>query len=278
MIDLHCHTTASDGILTPASLIDRAVLSGVSLISVADHDCIDGIAEAAARAYECGIELIPCVEFSVAWKGGDFHLLGYGVDVMNPALISAFEKLRMIRENRIPLIVSRLAAAGVDIDLSEVESEAKKAIPGKPHVARVLIRKGFVRNFDEAFGVWLGDGKPGDVPKDKLSPEEAFDLIRCAKGTAVMAHPKSLNLPDSGSFETFLQKFIPMGLSGVEVYASMHSDDEVSFYLSAVRKYSLAATGGSDFHGDKDETLGCYGSGRIIPESSLTELRQRMEG
>jgi hypothetical protein len=266
MIDLHCHTTASDGILLPAGLIDKAANEGISLIAVADHDNVDGLAEAASQAQRRGIQFIPCIEFSVQWKGGDFHLLGYGINAGNSELSAAMGRLRTIRENRIPLMVQRLNAAGLDVTLAEVLSEAAGAVPGKPHLARALIRKGIVRDIEEAFELWLGGGKPGDVPKEKLTPAEACSLIRKAGGKAVIAHPRSLRLKGD-SFDEFLQKYIPEGIDGVEAYAAMHDDADVAAYISAAQRAGLFVTGGSDYHGDKGETLGMYGKGRVVPES-----------
>jgi predicted metal-dependent phosphoesterase TrpH len=265
MTDLHCHTTASDGILSPSALIDMAASAGVSLLAVADHDCVDGLFSACERAQECGVRLITALEFSVEWQGGDFHLLGYGIDPENEELLAGLRRLRLIRETRVPVIVDRLCAAGVPLTLEEVMAEAAGAVPGKPHVARALVRKGLADDFAQAFDLWLSKGKPGNVPKEKIPPAEAFKLIHKAGGVAVVAHPVTLGLPRP-QFGEFLGRFIPEGLAGIEAYAEMHTDDDVLLYLSAASHAGLFVTGGSDFHGDKNERLGCYGSGRVIPD------------
>ena len=265
MTDLHCHSTASDGILSPSELVDRAASGGISLLAVADHDCVDGLAPAGARAQERGVRFITALEFSVEWHGGDFHLLGYGIDPASVELLAGLRSLRRIRENRVPVIVERLCAAGLSLTLEEVMAEAAGAVPGKPHVARALVRKGFADDFEQAFDLWLSKEKPGNVPKEKIIPAEAFRLIHEAGGVAVVAHPVTLGLAHP-QFHDFLSRYIPEGLAGVEAYAEMHSDDDVLFYLAAASKAGLFVTGGSDFHGDKGERLGCYGSGRMIPD------------
>lgn len=265
MIDLHSHTTASDGVLSPASLVARAASESIELLSIADHDTVDGLASAAAQAHDSGIRFIPSIELSVDWKGGDFHLLGYGIDPSNEELLDGLRALRSIREARIPRIVERLRGAGLPLSLDDVLGEAAGAVPGKPHVARAMVKKGLSRDFEHAFSEWLSHGKAGDVPKEKISPSGAFRLLRAAGGIPVIAHPVTLGT-DRAQFAAFLERFKAEGLRGVEAYAELHSDDDVAFYLDAASRAGLFVTGGSDFHGDKTERLGCYGHGRVIPD------------
>lgn len=277
MIDLHSHTTASDGVLAPAALVDRAASESIEILAIADHDTVDGLASASAQARTRGVRFIPSIELSVDWKGGDFHLLGYGLDPANAELLEGLRGLRSIREARIPRIVDRLRDAGLPLDLSDVISEAAGAVPGKPHVARAMVKKGIARDFEHAFDEWLAHGKAGDVPKEKISPAEAFRLLRAAGGVPVIAHPVTLGIGRS-QFGDFLDRFISEGLRGVEAYAELHGDDDVAFYLGEAARAGLFVTGGSDFHGDKDERLGCYGHERVIPDVCGTNLLAALEG
>ena len=216
------------------------------------------------------------IEFSVEWRGGDFYFFGYGIDCGNVEFCEGLCCFCLIRENRIFRIVERLQAAGLALSYADVMNEAAGAVPGKPHVARALVRRGFADSFEHAFDVWLSGGKPGDVSKEKISAEEAFRLIRISGGIAVVAHPISLGL-DRARFEEFLRRYIGEGLSGVEAYAEMHSDSDILFYREAAANAGLFVTGGSDFHGDKDEKLGCCGHGRVIPDVCGENLLSALE-
>jgi 3',5'-nucleoside bisphosphate phosphatase len=270
-IDLHCHTNASDGILSPAALVKKACDENIRTIAIADHDTVDGVDEAINEGNKCGMNVIPSIELSIDYPHGEFHLLGYYSDWNNADFLSGIAKIRESRERRIPLIVDRLRAVGIDITESEIIEESGGGSVGKPHVARVIVRKKYASSFEDAFDRFLGTGKPGDVPKEKMTPERGFDLIRSAKGIAVCAHPVSLSLSDS-DLESFLKKYIPLGLAGLECFSNMHSDDLVTRYCTIAQSLSLFITGGSDFHGDKHETLGCYGENRIVPVSCAEDL------
>jgi predicted metal-dependent phosphoesterase TrpH len=232
---------------------------------------VDGVAEGIAAGSSHGVRALASVEFSLDYSGGDFHLLGYGVSLTNKPLLEKLARIKAIRENRIPRIVEQLNAQGINCTVEEVFSEAKGGSAGKPHVARVLIRRGYARNFEEVFDRYLGAGSPGDVPKEKISIARAFELIHGAGGIAICAHPKSLERSYSET-ESFLQELVPQGLSGIEVYAAMHSDDDVCAYLGIAGRLGVIATGGSDFHGDKGEKIGYYENGRQIPQSCADEL------
>jgi predicted metal-dependent phosphoesterase TrpH len=275
--DLHCHTSASDGLLTPAALIRKALDEGIGIIAIADHDTIEGIGEAVFEGKKTGVKVIPACEFSIDYGPGDFHLLGYGIDCGNIELDRALSRIKTIRENRIPLMVERLAATGIDITAEEVFEEARGGSPGKPHLARVLVRKGFARSFAHAFDAYLGMGKPGDVPKEKIPVESAVSLIKNAGGIAVCAHPVSLELKRDAT-EHFLKNLFSLGIAGVEAYANMHDDDDVGAIIGMAERIGLIVTGGSDYHGDKGEILGCYGGGRRIPEKCSRDLLSLMEG
>ena len=271
MIDLHCHTDSSDGILTPADLVIRASKEGVKAVAIADHDTIQGISSAIQIAESHGVRIIPAVEISIDYKGGDFHLLGYGFDTANTALIRTLNEVQTSRKNRIPIIVENLAAIGVPITVDDVMRECAGSSPGKPHVARALVQIGAASSFDDAFDKFLSDGKAGSAPKKKISQREGITLIRDAGGISVCAHPASLGI-SGAELLSFLRTIRAGGVCGIEAYASMHSDEEVSMYCGIAKKEGFIITGGSDFHGDKNERIGYYGSGRIIPESCLDDL------
>jgi len=272
MIDLHCHTTASDGLLTPSALIRKASREGISVIAIADHDTVDGLDEAVQAAQREGVAVIPAVELSVTFPGGDFHLLGYGLHYQNQDLKGRLARLKSVREERALRMVEQLSRAGIPLAPEDVRKESKGASPGKPHVARVLIKKGYAADVDSAFETYLNPGKPGYVPKEKLTFESAFELIRNAGGLPVLAHPKSLNLEGPEAYERIIQQGVSYGMAGIEVYAPLHDPQYVILFRELAERFHLIATGGSDFHGDKGTDLGYYGCGRPIPESCSLPL------
>ena len=274
-VDLHCHTTASDGILSPSSLVKRCVDEKVSVCAVADHDTLDGITEARIAGDAAGVNVIAACEFSVRCPHGDFHLLGYGLDTGNARLLAELARIKNVRAKRIPMIVEKLRECGVTIDAEEVFREAKGGAPGKPHVARVLVKRGYSVDFESAFKKYLGNGAPGNVPKEKIEPDIAFALIKEAGGVAVCAHPKSLGLSYDDT-TSYLNTFIPLGLRGIEAYANMHSPEDVLQFIDMTDRLGLFTTGGSDFHGDKNESIGFYGGGRPVPESCARSLLSAM--
>lgn len=272
MIDLHCHTTASDGLLAPSALIRKASHEGITVIAIADHDTVDGLDEAVRAAQREGIAVIPAVELSVAFPGGDFHLLGYGIHYQNQDLKGRLAQLKSVREERALRMVEQLCRAGIPLAPEDVREESKGASPGKPHVARVLIKKGYAADVDSAFETYLNHGKPGYVPKEKLSLESAFELIGNAGGLPVLAHPKSLNVEGPEAYERIIRRGVSYGMAGLEVYAPLHDPRDVILFRELAKHFHLFATGGSDFHGDKGAALGYYGNGKPIPESCSLPL------
>jgi len=272
MIDLHCHTTASDGLVSPSNIIRQAAIEGISLIAIADHDTVNGLEEAFESAKKEDVSFIPAVELSVDCEKGDFHLLGYGIQYRNQSLRTKLEELKHIREERIMRIVDKLNQARVQITQSDVQNEITGAAPGKPHVARVLVSKGYAPDVQTAIITYLNKGKPGYVRKEKIRPEDAFELIKCAGGVAVLAHPASLNRESHDEYIQIIQRYISMGLAGIEVYSNIHNNEDVKFFSDIARQYNLIATGGSDFHSNNGERLGYYGACRPIPTSCSRDL------
>ncbi len=272
MIDLHTHSSASDGLLAPAHLVELAVRCGVRVLSVTDHDTVAGIDEAIKGAKGLPLRIIPGIEFSVDFPRGSFHLIGLYIDHTHPELTAAINRLKNIRDARGGLIIDALKEAGVDIPLHEVISEADGGSLGKPHFARVMVRHGYARSVEEVFERYLVNGRPGDVPKEKIAPAEAIRLVRAAGGLPVLAHPSSLEMPSIEAFENLLDELVPMGLMGIEAYASMNTGEDVRRYDAIARRRGLLVSGGSDFHGDHDERMGLYAENAPIPEGLIDEI------
>ncbi|MGQ9843876.1 MAG: PHP domain-containing protein [Spirochaetota bacterium] len=265
LIDLHCHTTASDGIYSPTGIIDYAIAHDVSVLAITDHDSIDGLLEAMLYAKQKSFALIPGIEFSIDFPYGSFHLVGMGIDYTNDDLCYELEHLQMLRKERIYKIIKDLQLHGINITNEEVKKEALGNSPGRPHVARVLVKKGYAPNISHVFTQFMVKGKPGYVKKEKINFNRAVQLIKASGGTAIVAHPVSLGFSSWDECEKLIKDFIVAGVEGIEVYSAMHGDEDVRHLLHIAQKYSLLISGGSDFHGDKNEAMGYYGEGKPIP-------------
>lgn len=274
-IDLHTHTIASDGTLTPTALVELAARKGLAAIAITDHDTLAAIPDARAVGEKLGVEVIAGVELSVSHAGADVHLLGYFVDPTNAALAERLARFRAVREQRGARMVERLRELGVDITLAEVMAEAKGAALGRPHVARALVAKGIVKSIPEAFDQWLADGRPAHVPKEKLGAQEAIALVHGARGVAVLAHPGLL--PEASRYR-IIHDLAALGLDGVEVEHSRHSSEERHRLRDLARELDLVETGGSDFHGENkpgvDLGYGHQGNVRVTV-ATLAELRRK---
>jgi len=270
-IDLHAHTTASDGTLTPAELVSLAKKTGLQAVAITDHDTIDGVQEALAAGERIGLEVVPGVEIGVNFKR-EMHILGYFIDPQNPDLACSLALLREFRDQRNPRMVEKLREMGFDITMDEVIGEAGGKVIGRPHFASVMIKKGCVADFNEAFDKYLGAGKPAYVKKDKMTPQDGIELITGAGGIPVLAHPKYLELQGDVNLEELLRELITYGLKGIEVYYTTHTPEEVGRYSQLAGKLGLRLTGGSDFHGNnkRDIKLG-RGSGNLAVGYELLE-------
>ena len=276
-IDLHTHTTASDGIVTPSGLIDFALENHIEVLAITDHDTVAGLPEAMERSVNRNIILIPGIEFSVQWDRGTFHIVGLYIDHENGPLRSRVNWLAERRSSRAQRIVEDLDGHDIRISFDEVLDEARGGVVGKPHIARVLVRHGYASNTKDVFSHFLEKGKPGYVPKEKVTYEEAIALIKGAGGIPVLAHPGSLEYSDYDDFENMLRQFMKAGLEGVEVYSEMHSAGDVSAFHDIATRNNLLISGGSDFHGDKEEKIGYYAPENPIPFGIYEALvRHRM--
>ncbi|KPK74082.1 MAG: hypothetical protein AMJ89_06940 [candidate division Zixibacteria bacterium SM23_73] len=242
-IDLHIHTTASDGLFSPKQAVEIAKESGLSAISITDHDAIDGFVEAKEKADELGIELIPGVELSVVHKGEDFHLLAYLVDYENPEFLKKINSFREERSVRGEKMVEKLNELGIDLRVDTVKAIAGNSSVGRPHLADALVKEEFVHTYDEAFARYLGYHAPAYVPKKYLTPKEAIELIHLVRGVAVFAHPGTSRSPHA------VYDFLEMGLDGIEAYHSQHDRNMTTHYINLAKKLGLIHTGGSDCHG-----------------------------
>ncbi|MBZ4644988.1 MAG: 3,5-nucleoside bisphosphate phosphatase [Petroclostridium sp.] len=246
-IDLHVHTTASDGSMTPSQVVQYAAKKNLAAIAITDHDTIEGVSEGVEQGKKEGIEVVPGIEISVDF-GVEMHILGYFIDIDSTILNDTLNKLKYYRDQRNPQIIQKLNELGVEITMDEVESKANGRIVGRPHIAAVMIDKGYVNSTDEAFDRYLSVGRPAYVKKQKLLPEEGIELIKQAGGFAVLAHPIFLKKEDE-ELEYLLRQLIRYGLDGIEGYYSDYSAEVSNKYLALARKYNLIVTGGSDYHG-----------------------------
>jgi len=274
-IDLHTHSTASDGTYAPGDLVQLAAKAELCAVALTDHDCLDGLTEAQKAGEETGVEVVRGVELSVADEARKLHILGLFLPRRAKRLEEKLETLRRARDARNGIIVEKLKGLGVDIELAEAEALAEGAV-GRPHIARILLDKGVVRSFQEAFDKYLGARGRAYAPKDVLPIGEAFDLLRAEGATVVLAHPYLLQL--SGvALADLVKRYADMGLGGIEAHYTEHSPSQTREYLALAERFDLAVTGGSDFHGAvKPDTRLGTGRGKLcVPGELLDRLRER---
>jgi predicted metal-dependent phosphoesterase TrpH len=247
MIDLHMHTTASDGTSTPEDLVARVRRAGITTFSVTDHDTMAAVPAAAAAAIEHGLTCVPGIEITTVHDGHDVHMLGYFLDADSPALTALLQRIRALRLERAAEISARLAAAGVPIDVSQLVSTADPRSArslARPQIARALIAAGHVADVAEAFDRFLSEGCCAYVPHRGPSPTDGIAVIANAGGIASLAHPGTLNRDE------LIPSLVDAGLSAIEAYHSAHDAPAVARYLAAASAHGLAVSGGSDFHGE----------------------------
>jgi predicted metal-dependent phosphoesterase TrpH len=270
-IDLHLHTTHSDGSLPPSEVLKLAGRASVAALAITDHDITSGIPEAVAAGQELGIEVIPGVEVSSFDGRSELHILGYFLDWEDPTLNARLATLRASRHRRNPLIIERLRAAGLEISYEEVRTLAGTESVGRPHIAQVLMQKKYVSSAKEAFDRYLAEGRPAYVARELPAPADAIQWIREAKGVAVLAHPTWVK--DNGDgLRSCVATLKAAGLDGVEVHYSTHSKAQTASYLEMAQRLDLLITGGSDFHGvTKPDIEVGYGRGDLKVNPRLLE-------
>jgi predicted metal-dependent phosphoesterase TrpH len=253
-IDLHIHTTASDGTLTPSEVISLALKLKLKAIAITDHDTLAGSKAALQAGMPSPLNFLTGVEISAASPNfyaasGSFHLLGYSIRLDDPALNHALEKLQQARKNRNPAIISRLNDLGITITLDEVRREAGEGQLGRPHIGQVLVKKSIVKTMDEAFTRFLGAGGPAYVDKYRIECHKAIELILQAGGIPVLAHPGLLDCQTKDQFDDLIAGLKEFGIQGVEVYYSEHSPAQTRLFAELAQHHNLLMTGGTDFHG-----------------------------
>lgn len=276
-IDLHIHSTASDGTHTPQEILEMAARAGLQAISITDHDTLDGSRQAFNGDIPASLAFLTGVEISVHAPSpsnisDSLHILGYGVDPNDRKLLEALYKFQKIRSTRVHRIVDRLNALGIALTIEQVMGEAGEGTPGRPHVATAMVNAGYAEHINDAFDRFLGNGRPACVSKERMTCEHAFELIHGAGGIPVLAHPYLIPCRGSDGLVLLVEKLCDMGLRGLEVYYPKHTREAVAQYSKLAIKYGLLATGGSDFHGAliPEIKMGC-GEGDLYVPYALYE-------
>ncbi|GBD22814.1 5'-3' exoribonuclease [bacterium HR29] len=245
LADFHLHSTASDGVRTPAEVVAAAARNGVRVVALTDHDTVDGLREAAEAARSWGLRLVPGIELSTDLGPRDVHLIALGIEIDRPDLLAFLAEQREHRQGRARRIVETLREYGIELDLERLFELAGEGSVGRPHVARAMLERGYVATVQEAFDRWLGDGKPGDIPRPKLTPAEAVARIHEWGGVAVAAHPCFVGEGWLG----VLEEVAAAGVDAMEVYYRDYPAETVAELESAAERLRLERSGGSDFHG-----------------------------
>jgi hypothetical protein len=269
--DLHVHSRYSDGTLDPAAIVHAAAEAGLAAVSVTDHDTAEGQAEALDAGRESSIEVLTGIELSIEEGDLDLHILGYGFDHRDRTLLRRIAGLKRMRIERVAEMVDLMGKSGVPLTLDEVLAEAGEGSVGRPHVAKVLLRRGLTGGFQEAFDRWIGNGGPCYVPKIVLDLEEVVDLIRGAGGVPVWAHPGGA-VRDGA----LLHRIVSAGVRGLEAWHPNHSGAVTALVIEEARRLGLLCTGGSDYH--FDEAMKSRIGGITVPYESVMRIRVEAGG
>ena len=266
-VDLHLHTTASDGRLTPAELVARAAQVGLSVIGITDHDSTDGVAEALAAAKDFpGLRIIPGVELSTDVPRGEVHILGYYVDYKNESFQERLRGLRQSREGRAQQMVKKLADLGMPLSWERVLELSGDGAVGRPHIAMALLERGYISSLPEAFDKYIGRNSPAYAEREKMTPTEAVQLVARLNGLPVLAHPGEIE-----NREVLIEELKTAGLVGMEVYYDGYPAPLIEELLSVAQRHGLVATGGSDYHGldsPQDTEIGSV----FVPDAAAAAL------
>ena len=272
LADLHVHTNLSDGTFTPEKVVEYSKKMGLDAIAITDHDCVSGIAPAINAARDIGIEIIPGVELTAEMDDKEIHVLGYFVDWQDSSFVKKLDEIMKVREERAKEILKKLKEHKVDVSEEELFELSGSDSIGRPHIARLLLKKGFVSSIAQAFRKYIGEGKPCYVKKFKLTPAEAAAFIKRFGGVPVLAHPMTIYSEDK-TIEDIVGLLVKDGIQGIEVYHSDHKKKHEVMLQALAEKFNLAVTGGSDCHGfGKKEVL----IGKVkIPYDLVENLRKR---
>lgn len=266
-VDLHVHTSASDGTDDPVLVVCRAGEIGLEAVGITDHDTVDGLLPAMEAGWAQSLEVIPGVELSTEYKGNEYHILGYLIDFQSADFLERLRRLRANRTERAFQMVQKLRELGVPITSDQVLAVAGRAAVGRPHIARVLAKEGLVGTIKEAFDRYIGTGCPAYVPRFKCTPFEAVQLIIRARGIPVLAHP---GLADG---DGIIPELAQAGLQGLEVYYPLHASKQIEHYLNLCSQYGLIPTGGSDYHGAEHEEHGKLATA-TVPYATVQRLKE----
>jgi hypothetical protein len=272
-IDLHTHSTASDGTLSPAELMRAAGEAGLSAIALTDHDTLAGLPEARAEAGRLGIELVPGCELSLEYGGLPTHMLALFVDDDAGAVATELDRVRRARSRRNERMLEKLRTVGVHLHPEDVARHADGVV-GRPHIAQAMLAAGVIKTFDEAFVRFLGRGGLAHIPKEKLSPREAIDAVHADGGLAILAHPYLMSMQPR-HLENILADLKSLGLDGVEVYYTEHSERYTAEVARLADALGLLKSGGSAFHGavKPGVRLGRGRGGLFVPGSLLDAMK-----
>ncbi len=263
LVDLHVHSSASDGKYSPEAIVDKAAALGLSVIALSDHDTVDGIAGAllAVRKY-AHLKVIPAVEISTDTNKGQVHILGYFIDYTDEKLVSSLAGFRNSRERRARGMVEKLGKLGIDIDWVRVQEIAGDGSIGRPHIAQAMLEKNYIESFGEAFDRYIGHDGPAYVARDKMTPVEAVEMIMRSSGLPVLAHPST-----TGDPEKLIEGLKKAGLAGIEAYYKDYTAEEIDGWVGLAERHNLIATGGTDYHGIEDSGEVMLGSTEVPMES-----------
>lgn len=253
-VDLHCHTTRSDGTFTPTELVEEAARRGLAAIAVTDHDAVDGIDEALQTARRTRVHVVPGVEISTDVDGGEVHILGFCINYKDEDLLGLLESQRESRVRRVERMLKKLAALGISLNMEDVLEHAGEGSVGRPHIAAAMVRAGHVLTWDEAFTRYIGFHAPAYVSRSKLTPYEAVEAILAAQGVPVMAHP------GLAGKDEMIPQLVERGLGGIEAFYPHHTPAQQEHYERIADEYGLIATGGSDCHGPLSQSGVVLGS------------------
>lgn len=274
-IDLHVHSSASDGSLMPEEVVELANKAGLRYFALTDHDTVDGIERARSRAEQFdNLDVIPGIELSCYYQSREIHIIGLFVDYKDETFLNELKKLKQAREHRNEKMVQNFVNAGMPLTIEELKHGNPDSVITRAHFARVLVEKGFCKDKYEAFDKYLGIGCPFYLAKPKVTTEHVLGLIKNAGGTAILAHPYSYKFTRT-EVETLLDYLIPLGLDGMECYYSTYDDGQTSELRSIALKKNLLVSGGSDFHGavKPDISIGTGRGNLRIPEKLLDIMK-----
>lgn len=265
--DLHVHTTASDGAYSPSQIVDLAWKKGISALAITDHDTITGLAEADRESNKYQLDFFPGIELSTIYEEHEMHILGYNIDWTNEKMMETVSLLQNARKSRIEKMIAKFSNLGIPLDINEVRRKSSAQNLGRVHLALALIDKGIVSSINEAFTKYLNPGCPAFVPRYKLTPFMALEIIKEAKGIPVLAHPGLANC------DQLIPLLLEKGLQGIEVFHPRHTKDEELHYFKLAQKHNLIITGGSDFHGHEENELDNFGEMQV-PFPSIQQLKK----